>query len=629
VLEFSIVLAARQNEFFVEIAEAIVDELVRAGHPATISRTGFEPQRKGLVNVILPPHEYYTLEGLFTEPQMSTLRRTVFICAEQPGSSFFEDDAFLARRAGAVLDINRSAVREFERRGVKGVRHFPLGWTPTWSRADFTADDPAATPQDRAIDVLHLGIFSPHRAEAISAAGNSLQGLRSRLILGDDHRVNSTPAENFAMREEKWRLLRNSRVLLNIHVADRPYFEWLRVVQAICCGCAVVSEHSTGYEPLVAGRHFLSAGPHALGLVARALAQDEDRRHEIAQAAWLLLHDRQPFSASVATLIEAGHEADGNPVASGPPTQFPQSNVRPIEQELDVRETDSKELSALKDIRLEMLEMRRRLDRLTATVADGRPPAIVESVAESRSFAAARPRVSVITALYNYEHHIVAALDSAAASTFEDLELIVVDDGSRDRSCEVAQAWLAAHEDVPAQLVRHPINRGLGPARNTALDYARGELVFVLDADNVLYRRCIADLVDALDSDPGATFAYGMLEMFDGQGPVGLRSAFPWLPERFVAENFVDAMALIRADWLRDHGGYTTDTRLYGWEDYDLWCGVAQAGGHGVFIPSVVARYRASRHSMLGITDISSFTARSVLAERHPDVFAEPEPSRS
>ena len=628
-LEFSIVLAAQQNEFFVEIAEAIVDELIRAGHPARISRAGFEPQRKGLVNVILPPHEYYTLEGLFTEPELSTLRRTVFICAEQPGSSFFEDDAFLARRAGAVLDINRSAVREFERRGFKGVRHFPLGWTPTWSRAEFAADDLTPTPPDRPIDVLHLGIYSPHRAEAISAAGNSLQGLHCRLILGDDHRANSAPAENFAMREEKWRLLRDSRVLLNIHVADRPYFEWLRVVQAICCGCAVVSEHSTGYEPLVAGEHFLSAGPHALGLAARTLAAGRgpaprDGPGRLAPA---------PRPAAVLGFGGDAHRswARGRPQPGGGRVADPVPAVQRTAARAGAPRLRGRFQGARRTQGHPPRDAgdRRRLDRLTATVADGRPPAVVESVAESRAFAAARPRVSVITALDNYEHHIAAALDSAAASTFEDLELIIVDDGSRDRSCDVAQAWVSEHEDVPARLVRHPVNRGLGPARNTALDYARGELVFVLDADNVLYRRCIAELVDALDADPGATFAYGMLEMFDGQGPVGLRSAFPWLPERFAVENFIDAMALIRADWLRDHGGYTTDARLYGWEDYDLWCGVAQAGGRGVFIPTVVARYRASRHSMLSITDISSFTARSVLAERHPRVFADPEVARS
>ena len=199
---------------------------------------------------------------------------------------------------------------------------------------------------------------------------------------------------------------------------------------------------------------------------------------------------------------------------------------------------------------------------------------------------------------------------------------MIVDDGSRDGSRDATRAWMAAHEDVCAQLVAHPVNRGLGAARNTALQFARGELIFVLDADNVLYPRCIERLVAALDGDPAATFSYGMLEMFDEQGPVSLRSPYPWQPERLRDGNFIDAMALIRAPWLREHGGYSTDPRLYGWEDYDLWCGVAQDGGHGAFVPTVVARYRTTSHSMLTITDISTRVADSVLAERHPRVFS-------
>jgi Glycosyl transferase family 2 len=624
-LEFSIVLAPRQNEFFVEIAEAIVNELELAGHAASISRSGFAEQRRGLVNVLLPPHEFYKLEGQFTDPLSATLKRTVFICAEQPGSSFFDDDASLASRAGAMLDINRLSIAEFARRGVTGVRHFPLGWTPSWSRVDYGPGE-SESAEDRSIDVLHLGIFSHHRAEAIAAAGNELQGERCRLILGDDHRVNTASAANFELGESKWQLLCDSRVLLNIHVAKRPYFEWLRVVQAMCCGCAVVSEHSAGYAPLVPGKHFLSGGPHALGLLARTLLDDEERRAEMARAAWRTLHDVQPFSASVATLIEAGHEVDRNPVGGGSPVRHPRSRIEVLRQSIEVDAgEDNKELAALKDIRLELMDMRRRLDRLTVTVAEGRTPPLVEPVAQSASYAAARPRVSVLTALYNYERHITKALDSAAAGSFESIELVVVDDGSRDDSCAVARNWIESHEDVPALLVRHPINRGLGPARNTALEHARGELVFVLDADNLLYRRCIETLVDALDRDPAATFAYGMLEMFDERGPVGLRSPFPWQPERFATGNFIDAMALIRTARLREHGGYTTDARLYGWEDYDLWCGVAQAGGHGVFVPTVIARYRATRHSMLSITDISARTAHSLLAERHPLVFADVE----
>ena len=106
---------------------------------------------------------------------------------------------------------------------------------------------------------------------------------------------------------------------------------------------------------------------------------------------------------------------------------------------------------------------------------------------------------------------------------------------------------MAAHEDVPAP-ARRAIRSTAASARRATRrsQFARGELVFVLDADNVLYPRCIERLVDALDADPGATFSYGMLEMFDEQGPVACAARFPWQPERLRDGNFIDAMALIR-----------------------------------------------------------------------------------
>jgi hypothetical protein len=81
-------------------------------------------------------------------------------------------------------------------------------------------------------------------------------------------------------------------------------------------------------------------------------------------------------------------------------------------------------------------------------------------------------------------------------------------------------------------------------------------------------------------------------------------------------------MALVRRDWLVAHGGYTTDRRLHGWEDFDLWCRVAEHGLRGVQVPSIVARYRVTKHSMLTLTDLSSTQAVSLLIERHPAVMA-------
>jgi hypothetical protein len=129
----------------------------------------------GCVYVLVLPHEWFALDGRRYRPTRRQLRNTVFICAEQPGTSFFDDDILLAPLAGAVMDVNLSSVHEFGRRGVYGVEHFPLGWTRAWSSVSTDDyDEPDVLAEHRDIDVLHLGIYSPKRARALASAGEPL-----------------------------------------------------------------------------------------------------------------------------------------------------------------------------------------------------------------------------------------------------------------------------------------------------------------------------------------------------------------------------------------------------------------------------------------------------------------------
>jgi hypothetical protein len=80
-----------------------------------------------------------------------------------------------------------------------------------------------------------------------------------------------------------------------------------------------------------------------------------------------------------------------------------------------------------------------------------------------------------------------------------------------------------------------------------------------------------------------------MVGIFGDAGPVELRSSLPWEPERLRNGNWIDAMALIRRKRLLAVGGYSTDSRLAGWEDFELWCRCAEAGDHGVHVPQVLA----------------------------------------
>jgi glycosyltransferase involved in cell wall biosynthesis len=256
------------------------------------------------------------------------------------------------------------------------------------------------------------------------------------------------------------------------------------------------------------------------------------------------------------------------------------------------------------------------------------PPPAVERVHQTRAWSArSASKVSTVTALYNYRDLVSLALDSVAASTLEDVELVIVDDGSSDGSAEAVIDWMDTHEEIPALLARHPINRGLGAARNTAVDFARGEFAFVLDADNILYPRCLESLATALEEDPEAIFTYPILEAFglvDSYVQMGgspLVSYYGWNPERLRHANFIDALAMIRVADLRRLGGYTTDRRLFGWEDYDLWCTIAEEDGFGRQVPEILARYRVSPSSMRSLTNLSEADAMTALIERHPTLM--------
>lgn len=87
---------------------------------------------------------------------------------------------------------------------------------------------------------------------------------------------------------------------------------------------------------------------------------------------------------------------------------------------------------------------------------------------------------SIVIPVYNRERWITRCLDSVASQDFRDIEIIVVDDGSSDRSVE----RVLAHPDPRIRLIRHPVNRGMCPTRNTGIAAATGQWVMALDSDD-------------------------------------------------------------------------------------------------------------------------------------------------
>ena len=109
-------------------------------------------------------------------------------------------------------------------------------------------------------------------------------------------------------------------------------------------------------------------------------------------------------------------------------------------------------------------------------------PCVIETIPVADERLLARPRLSVVVPVYNEERTVSELLRRVADGPypFPEKEVVVVDDGSTDRTSEVLRAWA----DRPGfTLLRHPVNRGKGAAVRTGYGVARGDVVLVQDAD--------------------------------------------------------------------------------------------------------------------------------------------------
>ena len=234
--------------------------------------------------------------------------------------------------------------------------------------------------------------------------------------------------------------------------------------------------------------------------------------------------------------------------------------------------------------------------------------------------------VTVVVPVYNYAHLVEQTLDSVAAQTLRPLDLVIVDDCSTDASLDTVLAWARANAERFNRLVviRNHANAGLGFTRNAAIAAAETRYVLPLDADNLLRPHCCDVLLAAIQVS-GAAFAYPVIQEFGARQ--GLMGTVPFDAHRFIGGNYIDAMALVAKSAWSAVGGYA-EMRL-GWEDYEFWCKVVEAGLTGFQVGGEpLADYRAHATSMLAqVTDTLHGKAHVIAAleRRHPWVMVSKE----
>lgn len=105
--------------------------------------------------------------------------------------------------------------------------------------------------------------------------------------------------------------------------------------------------------------------------------------------------------------------------------------------------------------------------------------------------------ISVIIPIYNAAPFVERCLTSVLAQTYQQFEMILIDDFCSDNSMALAKKWLLAHPGVSYQVIRHEENKGLSAARNSGIKAATGTYLFFLDADDWIPANALELLVEA------------------------------------------------------------------------------------------------------------------------------------
>ena len=114
------------------------------------------------------------------------------------------------------------------------------------------------------------------------------------------------------------------------------------------------------------------------------------------------------------------------------------------------------------------------------------------------------PLVSVLMTAYNREKYIAEAIKSVLASSYENLELIIVDDGSKDNTVSIAHDF--ALKDTRIKVFINQVNLGDYPNRNKAASYSSGEFIMYVDSDDILLKNSIKNYIVALTNFPDLNF---------------------------------------------------------------------------------------------------------------------------
>lgn len=175
-------------------------------------------------------------------------------------------------------------------------------------------------------------------------------------------------------------------------------------------------------------------------------------------------------------------------------------------------------------------------------------------------------KVSVIIPCHNHAKYVGESIDSVLNSTYQNIEIIVVNDASQDNSREAILQYVDKYPHIV--FIDEKENIGVIEVRNKAIGMAQGDYILPLDADDKIHPTYIEKAVNILENNPKIGVVYAKACFFGNQD--GLWELENFNKEKMLFDNLVYATALFRKADFWYVGGYNKNMHG-GYEDWDLW----------------------------------------------------------
>lgn len=226
-----------------------------------------------------------------------------------------------------------------------------------------------------------------------------------------------------------------------------------------------------------------------------------------------------------------------------------------------------------------------------------------------------KPLVSVIIPAYNREKDIIRALSSVLSQSFQDFEIVIVDDGSTDRTKETLAPLL---DEKVRYLYQH--NQGVSEAMNNGIRNARGKYIALLHSDDYWSgEKKLEKQARFLEDNPEYVLAGGGIIRFKEHGAISLRILYPETDEAIrksmlISCPFASSAVMFKKSAWEQAGGF--NKKLEVCEDWDLWIRLGKLGKLHNF-PEYFAYYQESEKSLSHAYYRRSFTYNLAIIKKY------------